>query len=97
MKFINIAINGIKRIGFDMVLFVIGVLLLLSGTYIDSTAPSQLLLFKAVTVSAGILHAHIAGKLLFPKVNWTDTLTTSGEYVRIAFYIVVPLAYTFGG
>lgn len=90
-------IDWVKRIGFDFTLLIAGVVLLAIGAYLDTSAPLQLLLFKAVTVSAGILHAHAAGKMLFPKVDWTDTLTTSGEYVRIAFYMVIPLVYAFGG
>ena len=90
-------IDWIKRTGFDFALLFVGIVLLAVGAYLDTSAPLQLLLFKAVTVSAGILHAHVAGKMLFPKVDWTDVLTTSGEYARIALYVVIPIVYAFGG
>jgi|GEM_PF-6331752 len=86
-----------KRYVFDLVLLVVGILALITGAYLDVTSPAQLLLFKAITVSAGILHAHVAGKLIFPKVNWDSTVMPAGTYARIAFYIIVPIAYTFGG
>lgn len=86
-----------KRYGFDLALLAIGVLLLISGAYLDVTSPAQLLLFKAITVSAGVLHAHVAGKLIFPKVNWNSATMFASTYARIAFYITIPIAYTFGG
>ena len=87
----------LKRYSFDLALFSLGIVLLLSGAYAEAENPAQLLLFKAVSVSAAIIHAHFAGKLLFPVVDWEATTLAGKHYARISLYFVVTIAYTFGG
>jgi hypothetical protein len=86
-----------KRYALELTLLLIGTALLLTGIYTQAEAPAQLLLFKVIAVSAGLLHAHIAGKMLFPTVDWTATTLQANTYARIALYTVVPIAYTFAG
>lgn len=86
-----------RRFSFDIILFLFGLSLLLTGLYVDISNPAQLLLFKVVTISAGVIHGHIAGKLIFPKVDWELPLSKASAYGRIAIYVVVILGYTFGG
>jgi hypothetical protein len=90
-------IGHIGRYIFDLILLVGGVFLLLTGSYADLTSPIQLLVFKVVAISAGVLHAHLAGKLLFPTVDWETTTLSGAAYARIGFYGILPIAYTFAG
>ena len=97
---INYIISNLKetkRFSFDIALFVLGLAILLTGMYVDISNPAQLLLFKMVAISAGIIHGHIAGKLIFPRVDWELPLLKASAYGRIAIYITVILGYTFGG
>jgi len=85
-----------KRIIIDLCIFTAIVLLLVFKEYLIFAAPLQLVLLKMLLVSAGILHAHITRKILFPRVNWTNEFKPN-TIVAISFYIVVPLCYAFGG
>jgi len=86
-----------KRVWADIALFVLIVCFFAIHQYTHIPPPLQLLSLKAMLVSAGILHAHIARKLLFPKVNWDNIKLTGGLYVAIVFYIVIIYAYAMGG
>jgi hypothetical protein len=86
-----------KRISLDIFLFLATLALFALHQYVSLPSPLQLLSLKAMLVSAAILHAHIARKLLFEKVDWSLTKLTGGAYVAIAFYIVIIYAYAIGG
>ncbi len=86
-----------KRVWVDIVLFVLIVCFFAIHEYGHIPPPLQLLSLKAMLVSAGVLHAHIARKLLFPKVDWGIAKLTGGVYVAIVFYIVIIYAYAVGG
>jgi len=87
----------VKRVLVDILLFVCTLALFILHEYASLPSPLQLLSFKAMLVSAAILHAHIARKFVFPKLDWTATTLTGGHYVAIAFYIVIIYAYAMGG
>ncbi|MDX1809726.1 MAG: hypothetical protein R3331_09320 [Sulfurospirillaceae bacterium] len=87
-----------KRIIVDLILLFFTLLLFALHQYAHLPSPLQLLAFKAMLVSAAILHAHIARKLLFKvQVDWSATKFTGGHYIAIAFYIVIIYAYAIGG
>jgi hypothetical protein len=86
----------VTRWGVDAVLVLVGVLLLATGVYIEFEPALQVVVMKVLMVSAGIIHGHVAGKVLFPKVDWTLGLNGAG-YARIALYVAVTLAYALGG
>lgn len=67
-----------------------------AGTYEGFTPPQQLVALKMLLVSIGFLHAHIVGKLAFPKVSWTGDFT-GGHLVRVILYAVFVYAYAQGG
>ena len=94
---ITISYKHFSRYAFDLLLLSGGVFLLITGSYVDLTSPIQLLIFKMVAISAGLLHAHLAGKMLFPSVDWDSTILAGKHYARIGLYIIVPLSYTFAG
>lgn len=85
-----------KRIAVDVVLIIGIFILFASHVYEFLPAPIQLVALKGLLVSAGILHAHIARKLIFPRVDWQLQLQ-GNAYASIAFYIVIPVCYAFGG
>lgn len=85
-----------KRVALDIVLLIGIFILFASHMYEVLAAPLQLVTLKALLVSAGVLHAHIVRKLIFPQVNWKMQLQ-GNSYASIAFYIVIPLCYAFGG
>ena len=87
---------GFKRVAFDVSLFSAVVALFISGGYNNFPAPLALVSLKMILISAGILHAHIARKVIFPKVIW-DGAFTPAVVVSIVFYFVIPLCYAFGG
>lgn len=86
-----------KRIAGEMLISILILWLFFSGAYALIPAPMQLLAVKMVFVSVGVLHAHAAGKLLFPKVSWTAYFLEPAHYVRISLYIIIPVCYAFGG
>lgn len=87
-----------RRVILDVVLLICTLGLFILHQYANLPSPLQLLAFKAMLVSAAILHAHIARKLLFNvKLNWEDVKLSGGHYVAIAFYIVIIYAYAVGG
>jgi len=85
-----------KRVLFDLTLLLITGALFYFKDYEGLSAPIQLMILKAALVSAGVLHAHIVRKIIFPKVNWNGTMTPS-VYAAISFYTIIPLCYAFGG
>lgn len=85
-----------KRVIVDILLIVGIFVLFATHVYEFIPAPLQLVALKALLVSAGILHAHIVRKLIFPEVNW-KTQPQGNSYAAIAFYVVIPVCYAFGG
>jgi len=86
-----------KRVSLDIIMVLVTLGLLLLHSYIVLPAVLQLLVFKALLVSAGILHAHLTRKLIFPKLDWKAEKLTAGHIVSIVFYIVIVYAYAIGG
>jgi hypothetical protein len=86
-----------KRLSVDILLLMATLSLFMLHAYTYFAPPLQLTFLKAMLVSAGLLHAHIARKLLFPRVDWQQETLKGNTYVAIAFYIIIPLCYAFGG
>lgn len=89
--------NKIKRIAVDLLLLMLIVAVFAFRLYEILPAPLQLIALKILLVSAGIIHAHIARKLLFETIVWNATTLTGGHYVAIAFYITIPICYAISG
>jgi hypothetical protein len=85
-----------KRVALDIVLLLGIFVLFASRMYEVLPAPLQLVTLKALLVSAGVLHAHIVRKLIFPKVDWQIS-PQGNTYASIVFYTVIPICYAFGG
>lgn len=86
-----------KRIVVDIMLIVGIFILFASHMYEFLPAPIQLVALKGLLVSAGVLHAHIVRKLIFPAINWETDINKGKTYAALAFYTVIPICYAFGG
>lgn len=90
-------VEQFKKIGFDIVIFAILITIFFLKGYDALPIALQLVALKALLVSTGIVHAHIARKLLFPKIDWEENKLRGKTYVAIAFYIIIPWCYAISG
>lgn len=86
----------LQRVLPDLVLVLLVMVMFVSRIYERFPPPLQLVALKSLLVSAGILAAHLSGKLLFPPVEW-DGKMSPAHYARIALYLVCVYAYSVGG
>lgn len=97
MKFeLKILKENLKRILVELILFIILLLLFLTGYALDLPATAQWLLSKVICVNLGFLHAHIVRKLAFPKIDWQGEIN-AGVILTVSLYCVFILAYAVGG
>lgn len=87
----------VGRITPDLAIATVLALVFLTGTYMILPAPLQLIILKVVLVSSAFLHAHIVGKLAFPKVDWEWDHCSPAMVVRVALYVIFVYAYAVGG
>lgn len=92
----NKIVRGIERISFDLILFA-GLVMALIFLPTPERQGLELLMYKAIQVSAGFLHAHIMRKLAFPTVNWYDDNRAWLKGMVIALYVIVIFSYARGG
>lgn len=87
-----------KKLWFDGLL-AIGIILLMALHFKnDMQGDIQVILVKMVQVNIGLIHAWIAGRLLFGKVEWSYTPNFSPRNVgRLVLYLVIVWAYAVGG
>ncbi len=86
-----------QRIGLDTVLTIAVVAIFLAGGAAFLPAPLGLICLKILMVAMGFVHAHLTGKLAFPKVDWEAEGQTAVKAVRIALYVVMIYGYSTGG
>lgn len=84
------------RILFELLIIAIGMWFFIEGAYLFAPAPLQLVAVKMIMVSGALMHAHIAGKAMFPKVDWNKPFVPA-HAVRMVLYAIVPIAYAFAG
>lgn len=84
------------RVLFELLIIAIGMWFFIDGIYKFAPAPLQLVAIKMIMVSGALAHAHISGKAMFPKVNWSYPHTPAHS-VRMVLYAIIPIAYAFGG
>lgn len=87
-----------KKLWFD-VLLAIAIILLMAlhfKNYLQGDV--QVLLVKMVQVNIGLIHAWIAGRLFFGKVNWRCEIKfTPLNSGRLIMLLVIVWAYAVGG
>ena len=52
---------------------------------------------KLIFVSAGILHAHVSRKIIFPYIKFEREEDWSNNLMIIAWYVVIVMGWTRGG
>lgn len=84
----------LKRVAFDIVILTTFLVLLFMSS---PTGGFQLVLFKGLLVSAGVIHAHIVRKLLFPYIDFSKTKDVQQKLMVIVIYAVIIFAWSRGG
>jgi len=104
MRFVKAMIANLKRIWLEVLLLAsIGlVLLYMPEKYfpiseIDRVFFMGLFLNKLVFVSAGILHAHISRKILFPYLNLQNERRAFNVLFVAAWYLIIIFSWARGG
>lgn len=92
----NIVFN-FKRVFADICLFIVTALLLKFKDIFVTEPALQLLVFKALLVNAGVIHAHITRKLAFPYIDFNQEGDSTKKWMIIAIYVVIIYAYSHGG
>ncbi|MEW6485803.1 MAG: hypothetical protein AB1423_14520 [Pseudomonadota bacterium] len=91
----NIAYQ-MKRVVFDLsvlAIFLVLLFFLMAGT----EGAIQLILLKGLLVSAGVIHAHIIRKLMFPYIDFNKSKDVMQKAMVIVIYAVVIFAWSRGG
>ncbi len=87
-----------RRVIFDICLFLFIILMFQVGVYKFFNPDVGVLIYKAMLVSAGILHGHIAGKVIFGSIDWSSNYLFVPKVIgRIVFYVLCIFAYSRGG
>lgn len=92
--------ENMKRIGFEIILTVLVMVVFLTRSYELAPNPTQLILLKINLVSMGFLHAHVVGKLLFrTKLEWGVPweMASMAHVIRGLLYVATPFMYAIGG
>ena len=85
-----------KRVWFDLaILIIIGAIFFIAIP--DTMGGLQMFLFKALLVSAGVMHAHIVRKLLFPYIDFNKTRDQMQKLMVVVIYAVIIFAWSRGG
>jgi len=92
----NIPYN-LKRVYFESILFCANALALFVFKDLILNPALQLVSFKMLLINAGILHGHIARKLLFPYIDFGKEKDPIRKIMIVALYIIVIYAYANGG
>lgn len=97
-EFFSTAAKQVARVSHELILSGALLFLYLSGSYAAYSPAIQVIMLKATLTSLGFIHAHAAGKIAFPKVNWEkDDVDKIEKYLRIALYCVFIHSYAMGG
>ena len=98
----KIMINKLKRISFDLLVF-IGMIIILFAIpdYLISRDAMlgllSLLGTKVLFISAGVVYAHISRKLLFPYIDFEKERRRDNNIMIIGYYLIIIFAFARGG
>jgi len=93
-------IENIKRMWVELTITFLVTVLFLTHGYEGVPNATQLVLLKINLVSMGLLHAHVAGKLIFKgKLDWQVPweMSSTAHLIRGALYVTIPFMYAIGG
>jgi len=89
--------NKLKRVIVDiLVLITIGLILFILPVRIEKQG-LELFLFKFLLVSAGVVHAHISRKLMFPYIDFKTETKQMSKVLIIVWYATFIWAWARGG
>ena len=86
-----------KRTALIVIVAVIALALFMSGIYETFASPIQLILLKTALVSTGLIVAHIARKLFFGEIDWSNDDNWQHFLIVLAFYVIIPYCFAMGG
>lgn len=87
----------VGRIYHELIAFlIVAVALFGFKDYITSPA-LQLLCFKFLLISAGVLHATITRKVLFSYIEFSTEVDNVKKWFVVALYVIIIYAYSNGG
>jgi hypothetical protein len=96
MPIVKTIILQLKRVYFELLMIIVlGVILFLLSS--DTRAAMDMFLFKALLVSAGVVHAHIIRNLIFPYIDFNESKDPYHKAMIIMIYAVVIFAWSRGG
>lgn len=85
--------NNIKRIGLDLIITVILAIMFLTNFHEKLPTSMQLVTYKMMLISLGLVHAHISRKLIFGTINWQEPFNIR-QLVAGFMYIVFAWLYS---
>lgn len=88
---------NLKRIYFEIILFVMNGIALFGFKDVITNPALQLVSFKMLLINAGILHSHIARKLLFPYIDFGQEKDAVRKIMIVSLYVIIIYAYASGG
>lgn len=85
--------NNIRRIGLDMIITIILTILFLTNFHEKLPTSMQLVAYKMMLISLGLVHAHISRKLIFGKIDWQEKFNVK-QLIAGLMYIVFAWLYS---
>lgn len=80
----------------DIILLVLGVAVLQTRIHEKLSPPLGYLLYKAILVSLGFIHARITRIVVYGRVNWNVDEIKPKHILAIVIYAVFIIAYSLG-
>jgi hypothetical protein len=89
-----------SRIWFDLLILAGIILFVTFGPFAENVGLTffyNVIVSKALLVSCGIIHSHIARELLFPYINFKTTNNLAHQLMVILLYVIIVFAWSRGG
>ena len=87
-----------KKLWFEAVLAIICLMAIMLHVFGEGHSFAELMLSKMVQINFGLIHAYIAGRVFFGKVEWQNITKFNPQNVgRLVLYAVIVYSYAVGG
>lgn len=87
-----------KKLWFEAVLALVCLATIALDVFGEGHGFAKLMLSKMVQVNFGLIHAYIAGRIFFGRVEWNYTPNFTPRNVgRLVLYAVIVYSYAVGG
>lgn len=84
--------NNIRRIGLDMIIAILLAIMFLTNFHEKLPTSMQLVTYKMMLISLGLVHAHISRKLIFGKIDWNEKFNVR-QLVAGLMYLIFAWLY----